>query len=418
MASSGYDIALRCALPSRAMRILVADKLAAFVPGRLQDLRARLEVDPKLEGDSLTERMRALDPEVLVVRSTRVGSAQISAGRSLSLIIRAGAGVNTIDMSAASARGVYVANCPGKNAAAVAELAMGHLINLDRRIADNVSSLRAHRWDKKAFSTARGLRGRTLAILGVGPIGIEVIARAQAFGMNVVGWSRSLSEEQANELGILRAATPEAAVTLADAVSVHLALTPETKGRIGASVFAAMKPGAYFINTSRGEVVDQSALLEACGARGIRAGLDVFADEPAGGEAEFSGPITDHPNVYGTCHIGASTDEAEEAVGEEVVRIVAAYQKAEPIPNCVNLAAHGAATHVLVVRHADRVGVLAHVLRILSEARHNVQGMENIVFSGGQAACARVEIVGEPSEDVLSAIGESEHVFHVGTSTI
>lgn len=400
------------------MRILVADKLAAFVPGRLQDLGARLDVDPKLEGETLAARMRELDPEVLVVRSTKVAAAHVEAGRSLSLIIRAGAGVNTIDMGAASARGVYVANCPGKNAAAVAELAIGHLINLDRRIADNVASLRAHQWDKKAFGAARGLRGRTLAVLGVGPIGREVIVRAQALGMSVVGWSRSLTEAQAAELGIARAATPEAAAASADAVSVHLALTPETKQRIGASVFASMRPGAYFVNTSRGEVVDQDALLEACSARGIRAGLDVFASEPSAGQAPFEGAIADHPNVYGTCHIGASTDEAEEAVGEEVVRIIAAYQNAEPIPNCVNMAVRTAATHVVVVRHADRVGVLAHVLRILSEARHNVQGMENIVFSGGHAACVRVEVVGEPSAEVLRAIGESADVFHVGASTI
>lgn len=399
------------------MRILVADKLSSFVPGRLQDLGARVEVDAKLEGDSLTKKIAELDPEILVVRSTKVTGAQIAAGRSLSLIIRAGAGVNTIDMGAASAKGVYVANCPGKNAAAVAELAIGHLINMDRRIADNVASLRAHQWDKKGLSEARGLRGRTLAVLGVGAIGKEVVGRARAFGMKIVGWS-VWAPGEAESLGIVKAATAEDAVAVADAVSVHLPLTPETEKRIGASVFFAMKPGAYFINTSRGEVVDQDALAEAVRSRGIRAGLDVFAKEPSAGTAPFEDPIVDLPGVYGTCHVGASTDEAEEAVGEEVVRIVRCYQNAEEIPNCVNLASRSAATHVIVVRHADRVGVLAHVLRILSEAKHNVQGMENIVFSGGHAACARVEVVGEPTPSVLAAIAESPDVFHVGTSAI
>lgn len=399
------------------MRILVADKLSSFVPGRLQDLGARVEIDAKLEAESLTKKIAELDPEILVVRSTKVGAAQIAAGRSLSLIIRAGAGVNTIDMVAASDKGIYVANCPGKNAAAVAELAIGHLINMDRRIADNVASLRAHQWDKKGLSEARGLRGRTLAILGVGAIGKEVAQRARAFGMKIVGWS-AWAPGQAEALGIVKAASAEDAVSLADAVSVHLPLTPETEKRIGASVFAAMKPGAYFINTSRGEVVDQDALGEAVRTRGIRAGLDVFAKEPSAGTAPFEDPIVDLPGVYGTCHIGASTDEAEEAVGEEVVRIVRCYQNAEEIPNCVNLAKRSAATHVIVVRHADRVGVLAHALRILSEAKHNVQGMENIVFSGGHAACARVEVVGEPTPAVLAAIAESPDVFHVGASTI
>lgn len=399
------------------MRVLVADKLSSFVSGRLQDLGARVEVDAKLEGDTLTAKIAELDPAVLIVRSTKVTAAQIAAGRALSLVIRAGAGVNTIDLAACSTRGIYVANCPGKNAVAVAELAMGHLVNLDRRIADNVASLRAHQWDKKAFGEARGLRGRTLAILGFGAIGKEVTLRAKAFGMKVVAWSL-FAHGEAESYGIERAATAEAAVANADAVSVHLPFTPETSKRIGASVFGAMKPGAYFINTSRGEVVDQDALAEACKTRGIRAGLDVFAKEPSAAKGAFEDAIVDLPGVYGTCHIGASTDEAEEAVGEEVVRIVAAYKNAEPIPNCVNLAKKSAATHVIAVRHADRVGVLARVLGILSEAHHNVEGMENIVFSGGEAALVRIEIVGEPEEKVLAAIAAHPDVFHVGSSTL
>ena len=399
------------------MRVLVADKLSSFVPGRLQDLGARVEVDPKLDGDALTAKVGDLDPAVLIVRSTRVSAAQIAAGKGLSLVIRAGAGVNTIDLPACSERGIYVANCPGKNAVAVAELAMGHLVNIDRRIADNVASLRAHQWDKKAFGEARGLRGRTLAILGFGAIGKEVALRAKAFGMKVVAWSL-FAPGEAEGYGIEKATTAEAAVTNADAVSVHLPFTPETRRRIGASVFGAMKQGAYFVNTSRGEVVDQDALVEAIRTRGIKAGLDVFAEEPSAAKAAFEDPIVDLPGVYGTCHIGASTDEAEEAVGEEVVRIVAAYRNAEPIPNCVNLAKKSAATHVIAVRHADRVGVLARVLGVLSEARHNVQGMENIVFSGGQAALVRIEIVGEPEEKVLAAIAASADVFHVGASSI
>lgn len=400
------------------MRILLADKLAPFVAGRLQDLGARVEVDAKLEGDALAARIRETDPEVLVVRSTKVQKAHLEAGRSLSLVIRAGAGVNTIDLGTASERGVYVANCPGKNSAAVAELAIGHLVNLDRRIADGVAALRAHRWDKKTFGAARGLRGRTLAVLGVGQIGREVAVRAQAMGMRIVGWDKFLSAADAEALGIELAPTPEAAVQGADAVTVHLALVPDTEKRIGASVFGAMKPGSYFVNTSRGEVVDEDALLEACTSKGIRAGLDVFAKEPSGAQAEISGAVFDHPNVYGTHHIGASTDEAEEAVGEETVRIVAAYQAGQPIPNCVNLAQKSAATHVIVVRHADRVGVLAHVLRILSEARHNVEDMENIVFSGNAAACARIEVVGEPDGAVLAKIAESPDVFAATASPL
>lgn len=400
------------------MRILIADKLAPQVAGRLQDLGAEVHLEPTLAGAALTERLAALDPAVLIVRSTKVSAADVSAARSLSLIIRAGAGVNTIDLAAASGRGVYVTNCPGKNACAVAELTLGHLINLDRRIADNVAALRARQWDKKTFGAARGLRGRTLAVLGTGSIGREVIHRALALGMHVRAWSRNLTPELAEALQVERAATPERAVEGADAVTVHLALTAETRGRIGEGIFAAMKPGAYFINTSRGELVDAAALLRALEEKGLRAGLDVFAMEPSEARGAFEDPIADHPNVYGTHHIGASTLEAEEAVGEEVVEIVAAYANGRSIPNCVNLASQSEATHVLVVRHADRVGVLAGVLDRLRDAGHNVQGMENIVFSGGDAACARIELVGAPTEETLAIIDADPAVFSAAASPL
>jgi D-3-phosphoglycerate dehydrogenase len=393
------------------MRILVADKLAPFVPGRLQDAGAEVVVDLTAKDAKLAQRIAELDPEVLIVRSTKVTAADIGAGRSLALVIRAGAGVNTIDLKAASARGVLVANCPGKNAVAVAELTIGHLVNLDRRIADNVAALRARRWDKKGFGVARGLRGRTLAVLGTGQIGREVIQRAKAFDMRIVAWSRNLTEADAARLGVQRAATPEDAVRDADAVSVHLALAPETRGRIGESVFAAMRPGAFFLNMARAEVVDQAALVRALETKGLRAGLDVFEGEPTAAQGEVSDPIVDHPNVYGTHHIGASTDESEEAVGEEVVRIVAAHAGGLPVPNCVNLATRTPATHLLVVRHADRVGVLAGVLEVLREAGINIEDMQNIVFSGGAAACARIGMVGALPDAALARLAEHDAIF-------
>lgn len=400
------------------MRVLIADKLAALVAGHLQDLGAEVHLRPELEGESLTTGIREVDPDVLVVRSTKVTGADIAAGRALSLIIRAGAGTNTIDLNAASSRGVYVSNCPGKNACAVAELTIGHLINIDRRIADNVAELRVGKWNKKAFGNARGLNGRTLAVLGTGTIGVEVIKRARAMGMRVKAWSRSLTDERAEALDVERAATPELAADAADAVTVHLALTPETRGRVGESIFNAMKPGAYFINTSRGEVVDQAALVHALDDKDIKAGLDVFADEPSAGAGEFADTIARHPNVYGTHHIGASTNEASEAVGEEVVRIVEAYANGRVIPNCVNLASETEATHTLVVRHEDRVGVLAGVLDILREASINVQEMQNIVFSGGEAACARIAIVGDVTRETLDRINGVAAVFDASVSPI
>src|SRR5262249_6209923 len=180
----------------------------------------------------------------------------LEAGR-LSLVVRAGAGYNTIDVEAASARGIYVANCPGKNSVAVAELAFGLILALDRRIPDNASDLKRGAWNKKEYSKARGLFGSTLGLVGGGGMRKEMMPRARAFGMPVVAWSRSLAPERAQALGVERKATPEEVAAAADIVSVHVAAKPETKGLVGERFFAAMKPGASFVNTSRAEVVDQ-----------------------------------------------------------------------------------------------------------------------------------------------------------------
>ncbi|MHB2021620.1 MAG: NAD(P)-dependent oxidoreductase, partial [Candidatus Xenobia bacterium] len=223
-------------------RILLADKLH---PSTLTQLEALSGVEvinrPELSAETLPEHLR--DVDVLVVRSTRVTAAALAAGGALGLVIRAGAGVNTIDVKEASHRGVYVANCPGKNATAVAELALGLMLAIDRRIPDNVIALREGRWNKKGFSKARGIKGCTLGIIGTGSIGTEVIQRAQPFGMQVIAWSRSMNATRAAELGIDAVADLEELARRSDIVSVHVALTPETKQMLGQAFFAAMRPG-------------------------------------------------------------------------------------------------------------------------------------------------------------------------------
>lgn len=385
------------------MKVLVADK---FEESGLKGLGAagcEVLYQPDLKDDALVEAIRQSGAEVLVVRSTKVTRPMLEAGR-LALVIRAGAGYNTIDVEAASERGVYVANCPGKNSVAVAELAFGLLLALDRRIPENVADLKQGVWNKKEYSKARGLLGRTLGLIGVGGIGSEMVPRARAFGMPVVAWSRSLTPERARELGVERKDSPVEVARAADVVSVHVALKPETKGLIGESVFAAMKPGAFFINTSRAEVVDEAALQKAVRERGLRAGLDVFAAEPAGGIGTLSnGPFGD-PAVIGTHHIGASTDQAQEAIAGETVRIVREYLETGRAPNVVNLARKSPATHLLVVRHFDRVGVLAAVFDEIKAAGINVQETENIVFDGARAAVARIHLNQAPAPETLEAI--------------
>src|SRR5688572_24235946 len=170
------------------MKVLVADTFEASGLESLQTAGCAVAYEPDLAGDALVRTIASSGADVLVVRSTRVTEPMLDAGR-LSLIVRAGAGVNTVDVRAASRRGIYVSNCPGKNAIAVAELAFGLILSLDRRIPDNVVELRAGRWDKKEYSKARGLFGRTLGLLGFGPIAQEMARRGNAFGMTVLVWS-------------------------------------------------------------------------------------------------------------------------------------------------------------------------------------------------------------------------------------
>jgi D-3-phosphoglycerate dehydrogenase len=319
------------------MRVLIADKFEQSGRDGLQAIGCDVSFQPDLKDDALTQAIRHETPDVLVVRGTKVTEPMLAAGP-IKLVVRAGAGFNTIDVAAASRRGIYVSNCPGKNSIAVAELAFALILALDRRIAENVIALRNGEWNKKEFSKARGLFGRTLGLVGVGKIGAEMIPRAQAFGMRVIAWSRSLTPERAIELGVECKASPTEVARDADIVSVHVALNPDTRAFLGADFFAAMREGAYFINTARGEVVDQAALIEAMRSRGIRAGLDVYAGEPTSPTAEFSDDIAREPNLYGTHHIGASTDQAQEAIAAETVRIVREFKETGNVPNVVNLA--------------------------------------------------------------------------------
>ena len=399
------------------MKVLVADN---FEKSGIEGLKAAgCEVvhQPDLKDETLTAAIAETGAEVLVVRSTKVTEAMLDAGR-LSLVVRAGAGYNTIDVAAASRRGIYVSNCPGKNSIAVAELTLALILALDRRVPDNVADLRAGRWNKKEFSKARGLHGQTLGLLGAGNIAAEVIRRAAAFGLDVVLWSRRfdgedrpLTDAEAQELGlaglvapIALAPSPAEVAARCDILSVHLALKPETRGIVDAALLARLKPGAMVINTSRGEMVDHAALAAAVQEKGLRVGLDVFAAEPTAGAGEMNDPIVGLPGVYGTHHIGASTTQAQEAIAAETVRIVRTYLETGKVPNVVNLARQTPATHMLVVRHRDRPGVLAHIFEHLHEAHLNAQETENIVFEGAEAAVVRINLDHEPPAALLDEI--------------
>src|SRR5215218_5029245 len=388
------------------MKVLIADKFEKVGVDGLKDLGCTVVTEPDVKAEALGEVMRQVDPHILIVRGKTVSGEALRAGTALSLVIRAGAGIDTIDVGAASELGVFVSNCPGKNSIAVAELVMGLLLTCDRRIPDQVADLRQGKWNKADYSKARGLHGRTLGIVGLGQIGREVAQRARAFGMRVVAWSRNLTHEEADRLSLAYALTPLEVARLADAVTVNVAATAETKHLVNAEFLAAMKPGSYLINTARGSVVDEAALQQAVRDKGMRAGLDVFQNEPAAGAGEFSNPIVQGPGVYGTHHVGASTDQAQVAIAHEVIRIVQSFLTSGEVPNAVNRLARSSATHVLTIRHRNRPGVLAHVFGVLADASINVEEVENIIYHGAQATLARIHLDGQPEDGAVKRIRE------------
>jgi D-3-phosphoglycerate dehydrogenase len=394
------------------MKVLIADKFEQSGIDGLKAANCDVVYQPDLKDEALASAIRDGGADILIVRGTPVTAAMLEGG-SLSLIVRAGAGYNTIDVAAASRRGIYVSNCPGKNSIAVAELTFALILALDRRVPDSAAELRAGHWNKKEYSKARGLFGRTIGLLGYGSIGQEVATRAIAFGMPVVVWSRRFAEgrEAPPNLPVRIASSPEEVAEAADILSLHLAVAPETKGLVNRSVLNKLRPGSYVINTARGDIVDYTALEEAVRDRQIRVGLDVFPGEPSAAVADFVSTITAMPNVYGSPHVGGSTDQAQEAIAAETVRVVVSYQTTGKVPNVVNLALKTPATHVVVVRHRDRPGVLAHVFECLRSSGINVQETENVIFEGAEAAVARINVDRAPAQALLTSVRSNQDII-------
>ena len=320
------------------MKILIADKFPEHYLDELRNRGHQCEYRPELTGNELPESIT--DFQALVVRSTRVEAATVSAGGALKIIVRAGAGTNTIDLDAAADKDIRVCNVPGRNAQAVAELTFGLLLAVDRNIPDNVAELRAGRWNKKKYSVARGLYGRAIGIVGLGAVGLSVAQRAAAFGMRVHVLRKSgRPDGVVRRLADIEAVELEDLATLAarcDVLSFHVPASPDTRDMVNEALLDRMQPGAIIINTARGDIVDEEALIRAMDEKGIRAGLDVYRNEPAAAEGGFDSALARHPNVCGTHHIGASTTQAQNAVAEGVVEIIDAFEQGRVL-NCVNL---------------------------------------------------------------------------------
>ncbi|HWL87268.1 MAG TPA: NAD(P)-dependent oxidoreductase [Polyangiaceae bacterium] len=413
------------------MRLLIADKLHPRAVEELSALPIEVIYEPDLTKESLEERIASVG--VLVVRSTEVTAAALEKAKTLHLVVRAGAEYQTIDVRAASRRGIYVANCPGKNAAAVAELAIGLIIAIDRRIVDSVGALRRGEWKRVEYSKAEGLFGKTIGIAGMGAVGREVAHRAKAFGLTVIGYSRSLGPMRAAELGIGYASSLEDLASKSQILTLHLPINERTRHIVGKKVLHALPPRAILINTARADLIDVAALREAIATRALRVGLDVHPDEPRGkreypndlfgphGESTGAwddwSPSDAEGFAYGTPHIAAATDQAQLAVATETVRVIRSFLLEGTVPNVVNVTT-SIANFQVVIRMQDKIGTFANVLAVLKRHGINVEEVTNSVFEGGGASCAKLRVVSRPTEMCLQEIRAFDEVLHVDVVTL
>ena len=387
------------------MKVLIADKFPEQYTQKLKDAGLEVIYNPKLGEDDLPEA--AKNVECLIVRSTIVTAKTIDESKQLNLIVRAGAGVNNIDIASANKKGVYVSNCPGKNSIAVAELAIGLMLALDRRIPNNVIDFKAGKWNKGEYSKAEGLFGKNLAIIGYGNIGREVAKRARALGMSIY----ANDVFPINDENVLVFTEFDKVLPIADVISIHLPQTPATKNFFNETMFGYLKKGAIFINTSRAGVVNEDALINAVKEKNIKVGLDVFAGEPEAKDGPVSSKLQGFENVYVTHHIGASTEQAQNAVAEETVKIVLNYISTGIIANWVNRAKVIDAHYQLILKHFDRPGVLASVMDLLRDGDINIEEVENIIFEGGLVACCTMKLKSPASAAMIESIDKNPNII-------
>jgi D-3-phosphoglycerate dehydrogenase len=333
-------------------RILVTEPLAE---AGLDALRAAgHDVDVQL-GLSPSDLLAAVaGAQALIVRSaTQVTAEVIEAGRDLVVVGRAGTGVDNVDTSAATARGVMVVNAPGSNALSTAEHAMALLLSMARNIPQASAALRQGRWEKSKW-TGVELHGKTFGVLGIGPIGTLVAQRAHAFGMRLIAWDPWMSSERFRVLGIEQVELEEL-FAQADFVTIHVQKTADTVGLIGKELLAKAKPGLRLVNAARGGIIDEAALADAVReGRVAGAAIDVFETEPT-----TESPLFELDAVVPTPHLAASTAEAQDKAGVVVAEQIRLALAGEFVPFAVNVDAAAAPESVRpFLPLADRLGRL------------------------------------------------------------
>ncbi len=401
-----------------ASRVLVIDQFGQHGMDGLRAAGCDAIFNQLLTSSTLELAVRDLAPDILVTRSTHVTEAVLNANERLGLVVCTGPSTDHVDIDAASKRGIFIAHCPGRSAMAVAELAWALILGCDRQLPDQVIAMRAGQWNQDRIADAAGLAGRTLGIVGLGQVGQEIARRGSAFGMHVVAWSRSITEERCDALGIDYCANLVNLAKLSDVVSVSVSANEETAGLLGEKFFNALRPGATIINTSLGRVVDQKALLNAVRTKGIRAGLDLHEYAESTESKASILELVQQAGVYGSMQSGAMTTQAREAVDHEVVRIIRQWLDHGTVSGCVNRATESSAVTLIHVRHLNRPGVLAGIFDVIGKAGINVEEMENVICAGGDAGIARIHLNETPTERHISAIQNAPNVLGVTVQAI
>ena len=387
------------------MKIVLAEKVS---PATLAVFAAEPGWEV-LTHDQLPDGLQAAlaDADALVVRSAvQVDDALMEHAPKLRVVGRAGVGVDNIDADAATRRGVVVMNTPGANAVAVAELTIGLMLALARKVPAANASMHAGKWEKKSLQGAE-LRGKTLGILGLGRIGLEVAKRAKGFGLEIVGSDPFVSAAVARENGI-KLVTLDELIAGSDYITLHVGLTPQTAGVINAKSLAAMKKGVRIVNCARGELIEDVALVEALKSGQVAgAALDVFVVEPA-----KNSPYAELDNVILTPHIAGSTAEAQEAVGIQIAMQVREYLKLGVVQNAVNLPSLSHEEYVVLAPYIDLAGRLGSFL-----AQTGNGGIEGIDLTyGGSLAEAKTELVRTAA--IAGLLQGSENVNRINAAAV
>jgi D-3-phosphoglycerate dehydrogenase len=387
------------------MKIVLAEKVS---PATLAVFAAEPGWEV-LTHDQLPDGLPAAlaDADGLVVRSAvQADDALMAHATKLRVIGRAGVGVDNIDADAATRRGIVVMNTPGANAVAVAELTIGLMLALARKLPAANTTMHAGKWEKKNLQGME-LRGKTLGILGLGRIGLEVAKRAKGFGLEIIGSDPFVSAAVARENGI-KLVTVDELIAGSDYLTLHVGLTPQTTGFINAKTVAKMKKGVRIINCARGELIEDAALVEGLKSGQVAgAALDVFAAEPL-----KNSPYFDLDNVILTPHIAGSTGEAQEAVGIQIARQVRDYLKLGVVQNAMNLPSLSHEEYVVLAPYIDLAGRLGSFL-----AQAGKGGIESIhITYGGTLTEAKTDLVRNAA--IAGLLEGSENVNRINATSV